>query len=522
MGLASIHASGGPKSNRGSCNEDRCDVGKDGFKQASEKPRYRFRERNGMNKLKPGLGHLRGANRNTNGSKYSLCDLESRYRQAETVGKDTNDTCLKGSQDSEDTWADIGNSKFESELPANTNDDGDAMMVDMVDESELSNLTEYLNENRDMLLRHSGVDNQEETYHSVNNCDYPLNTAISISNNSTYNPLPIPPKETLFVVDTNFIISHLKTLESLRELCGSYHHKILIPVTVIHELDGLKNCNTLVHSDKTRLEEDLAILARRGTSWMYEHFANGNSGLQGQLLKQRWNPSVANDDAILDCCKYFKEKMGKFVILMSNDKNLCLKALVEEILTVSYRKDMSAQLIASMAYRENIFKYNYTSISTDVDLESKTIVDASDGKPSNKQSVAETAHLFQETYQKIVEILLESIDIVMHREYGSDLELISYTRNKLRTITDAIKHIYKNWLAVYSAYFRKSKMKRDDWNELPENLVKAPENAQELQIFIDFWDTIIRQLLEHDSVTYSTTLMKDLNNIIRLSESFRT
>lgn len=60
-------------------------------------------------------------------------------------------------------------------------------------------------------------------------------------------PLLNPPTlKTAFVVDTNFIISHLNTLEKLRSLSSTYHHLIIVPTTVIQELDGLKRALILL------------------------------------------------------------------------------------------------------------------------------------------------------------------------------------------------------------------------------------------------------------------------------------
>lgn len=147
-------------------------------------------------------------------------------------------------------------------------------MCDLNDESDVEMISEYLSSQREMEAQ------SVANYMPKINDDLPL-----------LNP---PTLKTAFVVDTNFIISHLNTLEKLRSLSSTYHHLIIVPTTVIQELDGLKKSPDIArdNDDTTNQEHDRTIgtLARWGNDWIYKNLANLDSGLIGQKLKQSLNP----------------------------------------------------------------------------------------------------------------------------------------------------------------------------------------------------------------------------------------
>ena len=75
-------------------------------------------------------------------------------------------------------------------------------------------------------------------------------------------------------------------------------------------------------------------------------------------MSQRISKDLVKDDAIFDCCLYFKKTYPQsLVILLSNDKNLCAKALSNDVLTVSFRENMSGRLIANTIYEENVERF---------------------------------------------------------------------------------------------------------------------------------------------------------------------
>ena len=162
------------------------------------------------------------------------------------------------------------------------------------------------------------------------------------------------------VVDTNFILSHLNIVNGLQDVANNYGLQIIIPITVMKELDGLKNSSRIANeaSSERISNQSVGHLARWANDWIYSALAKNSSVVRGQKLRQRLDKSTTKDDAILDCCLYFKENYQKsLVVLLSNDKNFCLKALSNDILTVSYRKDMNVDIIANTIYTENLRRF---------------------------------------------------------------------------------------------------------------------------------------------------------------------
>ncbi|GME77359.1 unnamed protein product [Ambrosiozyma monospora] len=161
-----------------------------------------------------------------------------------------------------------------------------------------------------------------------------------------YADVPDNSKTIFLVIDTNFIISHLHLLDDLHKLSTRYKqvYQIIIPITVVSELDGLK-CST---------SQSLKRRAIMAIDWCYAFLHNSDPIVKGQKLTQKFDQNVNADNAILDCCLYFKKNNpGHMVVLMSNDKNLSVKALTNELLTISHRPQMTAKLICDTIVKEN-------------------------------------------------------------------------------------------------------------------------------------------------------------------------
>ncbi|KAK9247417.1 PIN domain-containing protein [Lipomyces tetrasporus] len=150
----------------------------------------------------------------------------------------------------------------------------------------------------------------------------------------------------LYVVDTNFVISHLRILEDLVAQHSRFGHLVVFPLTVIHELDLLKTTTRSSQPDlQSRYQSDISLLARRANDWLFKSLASSEPGIRGQKANEKIKKDVLGDESILDCCKYFQEMRHKAVVLVSNDKNLCVRALVYSIRTVSFVPGLTAREI---------------------------------------------------------------------------------------------------------------------------------------------------------------------------------
>lgn len=390
---------------------------------------------------------------------------------------------------------------------AKEDEDGDIPILEMDDQSEVERVSNYVLHRRDSEFQCPSSDYNEVIPKDV----------------ASYAPTMAPTlQKTVFVADTNFIISHLNTLEGLRQLNNSFHHQIVIPTMVIRELDGLKNSNKqvsrfILSDDRVEKEEEqvIGLLARWANNWIYKNLANVNSGVIGQQLRQRLDFNSIKDDAILDCCLYFREKLGCFVILLSNDKNLCMKALTEKLLTVSFRRGMSAQLIASKAYEENMNRAHMASDQTKneilpqaqgmvqqqndhrpVDIEMDDDIQIISNQPPPIQSIsADSFNTVTSTvFSEIQSVVLSAVDYVMNEEYGDDLQLLDVGKNKNTTLRQAGNIVYKFWVAVFAEYFRNSRIKREIWKKQPSSLVNISSSPAELAEFVRFWCPVLECL----------------------------
>lgn len=376
--------------------------------------------------------------------------------------------------------------------PINNDHEEDILMEDISDANDIQMVSNYLTQQRLLSSNNANSSNYIQEFHNNN---------FLPNNDIALEPTKL---QTVYVIDTNFIISQLQTLEGLRQLSQIYHHVLVVPTTTIAELDGLKSSTSTT----------IAKHARAGNMWLYKNLAEANSGIIGQKLRQRLNPDAYKDDSILDCCLYFKEKLGCFVILLSNDKNLCLKALTEEILTVSYRDGMTSELIASKSYQENCARFGNNTMYLNLPYEHNNneiydntylqkAVNAAKINDSNtdehlnpttmfaSMTVAEKAEVIYMDIQFVVTITIKSI---MNDEYGEDLPYIDFKKEQLKTLQDCSHCIYSHWISVFSDYFRHSKIKREDWKKLPACLISIPKSQEDIDNMIFFWQDILENL----------------------------
>jgi rRNA-processing protein FCF1 len=156
--------------------------------------------------------------------------------------------------------------------------------------------------------------------------------------------------QTALVIDTNFVISHLNILKDLHQLSPKYGHIVIIPWVVIQELDKLKTSDSIEYPTLTNTGR-LDVKARAGINWIFERLAQSDPNVIGQKMTDTLMKTKNNDDAILDCCLYFHQMYEAFTVVLSNDKNLCTKALIHNIKTVTFVQSMTAETIAETVFK---------------------------------------------------------------------------------------------------------------------------------------------------------------------------
>lgn len=286
------------------------------------------------------------------------------------------------------------------------------------------------------------------------------------------------------VVDTNFILSHLNILDDLKNIGEKYGLRIVIPVTTVLELDGLKGSKSRTSDGEGALsDKSVGHLARWANDWIYSCLAKSVPTVVGQRTNQRLDRLATKDDAILDCCLYFqKEYPHTIQVLMSNDKNLCLRALAHKVLTVSYRKNMSAQLIAETVSLENVIRFGKIEANTTTVREREVAVKA-----------AKVHHNVYETvFQEVQRLVLSIVHHCMLSSYGDDLDLVrNYDREQVLTLFEACQVMDRFWFPVFSQHLGRSPLDS-------EKMTDIPATPSELHEFVAFWSHVLHKLYQEE------------------------
>lgn len=101
----------------------------------------------------------------------------------------------------------------------------------------------------------------------------------------------------VFVIDTNFILSHLQLVNNLALSHPRWRNVTVMPWATIQELDGLKK------SARQNDGIEVAKLARSAINWAYRAFGRRDPGVWAQIKQEKCDNDASHGDAaILDCC----------------------------------------------------------------------------------------------------------------------------------------------------------------------------------------------------------------------------
>lgn len=275
------------------------------------------------------------------------------------------------------------------------------------------------------------------------------------------------------IIDTNFILSHLNIVDEIKRLAAAHGILLVIPIAVTQELDGLKNStkSNVVNG----MSQLMAHLARWANDWVYKQLADNSPVVRGQRMDQRLDRLATKDDAILDCCLYFqKEYPDTLQVLMSNDKNLCARALTNGVLTVSFRSHMSGDVIANAISAECNSRFPSGTHTL----------------RSPKMAVPED--VISTVYSEITTIAVSVVRHAMEKEYG-DISVRGYDQNRVRTLRDCVTIMDRFWIQVFEDYFQDFvpfERHRDRRNYV---WVDRP-GPDQLKVFVHFWCKVLTVL----------------------------
>ncbi|XP_076316101.1 swt1 RNA endoribonuclease isoform X2 [Tachypleus tridentatus] len=256
------------------------------------------------------------------------------------------------------------------------------------------------------------------------------------------------------VVDTNILISDLNFLDELKDqtLQGRGPPNIVIPWVVILELDGLKG-NRSQTPDCSRWENQRKAI--KAIKYIYSVLRNKHPRVRGQTLKEAQQTlpnftSSCNDDKVLQCCLQIRKHVSENqVVLLSNDKNLLNKALINNIEAHS-RESF-----------EKIFRVDFSD-SKVIGRNKETCLTTEEVSDTLKQNVDK---MVCEAKQLLKQILTPVLVTEMKEAYEDLWEKIVLYRPPWSLI-QVLQCFKKHWFAVFNFKFSR------EFNTLVKDLLR--------------------------------------------------
>ncbi|XP_050479146.1 transcriptional protein SWT1 isoform X1 [Bombus huntii] len=276
-----------------------------------------------------------------------------------------------------------------------------------------------------------------------------VNTTCNIPSNTSKYPLlseQQAKRHLYIVVDTNVFLSNIDAVELAREaIFKTYDHSIItIPWTVIRELDYIKDDN-----GKSR-PISLCFNARKAINYINKLFSSKQSYVIGQtpedVAKNKERFSIdCPDDEILQTCLQIRD-LGKSVVLLSYDVNLCNKAMIYDIVTLG-RNDPLEKVDYLNATNVN----KPLSISNNGNRERISL--------NSTSIMCEELQLSDEIYEDIKSVIRDFLTVIVSKEmyalYGSSWEKYVIIKPPWTTVT-VLQCAVKHWIAATSESFRRA------------------------------------------------------------------
>ncbi|KAM6343430.1 transcriptional protein SWT1 isoform 3-T3 [Alca torda] len=241
----------------------------------------------------------------------------------------------------------------------------------------------------------------------------------------------------LVVIDTNIMISHLEFVRSLKseDIPGVNRLALIIPWVVLQELDNLKKGKMLQHV------RDKAIPA---VQFIYTCLKNQDSKLWGQSMQLASQKIYGlsdenNDDRVLQCCLQYQNLFPQaVVILCTDDKNLCNKAIVSEV-----KAFCKADLVTAL---QNL---NVNRHQTCVELQqSKCDTEFEQTEGGDASLTARFPNILPDLEKNLGEALSCILETEMKIAFGNLWMEILYLKPPW-TLANLLKCYKKHWMAVF-------------------------------------------------------------------------
>ncbi|KAF8984309.1 RNA endoribonuclease [Podila verticillata] len=289
--------------------------------------------------------------------------------------------------------------------------------------------------------------------------------------------------EAVVVLDTNVLLSHLNFLRSLVSVCDTKYNGtssptkavFIVPWVVIQELDGLK-------MDRGRRggEVDVVDKARRAIKYIQDELERPENrrSLRGQKVGECLEKRETNDDYILDCCQYFQSELGTDkkirVTLFSNDRNLCVKAMIHEVATLSHGKiDFEIEPVMAAIFGAKSPKGTVTN-GLSMETDASGLADSTHNPHNSSGSLVVKVGSGKGTYKTVVNQRelqrIKSSSKVISAPQGMDPRLFELTTHIIIRLRRYLEFAVPEHLKAYYGTEWKSRTKFDDMCTKPEDM----------------------------------------------------
>lgn len=274
------------------------------------------------------------------------------------------------------------------------------------------------------------------------------------------------------VLDTNIVLTHLTFVQSLKERYKPMIQVVaVVPWIVVCELDGLKS--------STKGEETgpkVAELARNAIRCLKEsatrpdgfmfvqtlaEFREGAKKLQKFTIESHVN----NDDRILQCCIHYQQNMnegstqnqgadfGAGVILLSNDANLCVKALANGVSAMGLKDFPSCAEDLLHAAESTALGVEAPTLREDESCQTLTTTEGIIGTGS-RELIEEAVEVFERVYN---DVCLAQFQRAMGELWVDVIEAKPPWQGR-----DIVSFLRRHWNAVFRDVMQTSLLKQID------------------------------------------------------------
>ncbi|MFT7809065.1 transcriptional protein SWT1, partial [Arapaima gigas] len=274
-------------------------------------------------------------------------------------------------------------------------------------------------------------------------------TTISLNNDHIHEDL-------LIVLDTNILLSHLDFVKKMKThgLGALGFPNILIPWVVLQELDALKN---------GKLSGSAAHKATPAVHYIYMCLKNQEPHLWGQSMQQAAQAVYGlkaenNDDRVLHCCLQYQTLYpGVSLVLCTNDKNLCSKAILCGVRALS-KADLvfEVERLKSEGWPQLYQTPCITKLAQSVKDKKEN------GSEDEEMLAAAEAREVRTCICVLEDALQEALSHVLTTEmqhaYGELWQEIVLVKPPW-TLSDLLQCFKKHWIAVFGIIFQRNLLK---------------------------------------------------------------